>query len=992
MTRKRDPETDRAMQLETLFPPGARVVIRDAEWLVRRTKPTGYGDVELHVTGLSELVRDRDAIFLHPGLDEAVLLDPRRTELVADPSPGYRRTRLYLESLLRRTPPTDTRIHLGHHAAIDASAYQLVPAAQALARTEPRLLLADAVGLGKTIEIGILLSELIRRGRGRRILVVALKSVLEQFQTELWARFTIPLVRLDSEGLTRIARELPSNANPFHHYDRVLVSIDTLKNDAKYARLLEQCRWDAVVIDECQHVAMRGSGSQRAGLAKLLARTTDALLLASATPHDGRPESFASLVELLDPTALPDREHYAKDDIRDLYVRRFKKDVAQGQDRFRERRLLRHEVPASSEEDALYAALHEATFETVRPEAVRPGGRGVLFRTLLLKSLLSSPAALAQTLDARTKRIERRLESTTTPELEAALRRDLDQLSRLRALVPADDAGSKAQALDRLLAELEVHPRSENRVVIFAERLETLRTLHDRLRQSGFSPDQIAIFHGALSDVDQRDLTSRFSAADAPLRVLLASDAAAEGLNLHHECHRLVHYDIPWSLITLEQRNGRIDRFGQRHAPEIHYLLARPDHAEVRGDLRVLEVLLDKERRAHDALGDVQWLLRCFSPEAEEERVGEAIDAGSEGLDALFDLLEAPVPEDDSPLAEANVGFRAEGEGFVAVHPEKGTRTKLFATDLAYLESALFELKDAGLDLRVEPHPELDGLVLHAPEDLERRLRLLPPELRPKKGRAHFKLSADRALVQTSYAKARARHEDRGFPEWQLLWPLHPVLEWVDDRVLAHFARHEAPTARLHRGIPPRAVAALVQGVLSNRASQPVLVDWSAYVVHDGTIEIVPLADFAARVGLEDTLHNDGAKLPTAALEPLRARLVDAAERHLRALRAARGDELRPELKRTQKRLNAWAKSRLAALQAREAELTVNGRALRKDQRARLDRERAEVEHALEAGKHLVTERLSTVDAPYLRLAAFFVGAEVDEAAAKALVTSSRPS
>ena len=160
----------------------------------------------------------------------------------------------------------------------------------------------------------------------------ALKSVLEQFQEELWARFTIPLVRLDSVGLERVRRRIPANHNPFYYFDRAIISIDTLKKDDKYRRFLEQCQWDAVVVDECQHVAVRARAgskqrSQRSKLAELLARTSEALILTSATPHDGKKESFASLMNLLEPTAIAEEQDYGAEDVQGLFVRRFKKDV-----------------------------------------------------------------------------------------------------------------------------------------------------------------------------------------------------------------------------------------------------------------------------------------------------------------------------------------------------------------------------------------------------------------------------------------------------------------------------------------------------------------------------------------------------------------------------------------------------------------------------------------------------------------------------------------
>jgi len=166
------------------FAPGARILVRDAEWLIRRVDSTSTGGQALKVVGISELVQDKESIFLTEIDDKIEVLDPAETKLVQDQSTGYRSSLLYLESLFRQTPPTDDRIYTGHRAAMDAVPYQLDPAIQALQQPRQRILIADSVGLGKTLEAGVLVSELIRRGRGKRILVAAVKSMLTQFQKE----------------------------------------------------------------------------------------------------------------------------------------------------------------------------------------------------------------------------------------------------------------------------------------------------------------------------------------------------------------------------------------------------------------------------------------------------------------------------------------------------------------------------------------------------------------------------------------------------------------------------------------------------------------------------------------------------------------------------------------------------------------------------------------------------------------------------------------
>ena len=385
------------------YAPGMRIIIRDEEWMVRKVEINSLGNKALHCVGITSLVKDRESIFL-TDLEEIQIVNPAEVELVADTSPHYKKTLLYVESQWRQQIPTDVNLHIGHKAAMDTMPYQLEPAKQALQRPRQRILIADAVGLGKTLEAGILMSELIARGKGKRILVVTVKSMMTQFQKEMWNRFTIPLVRLDSNKIQKIRANLPSNYNPFFYYDKTIVSIDTLKRDVEYRTHLENAYWDIIVIDEAQNVAERGDRqAQRSRLAKLLADKSDTMIMLSATPHDGRAKSFASLMNMLDPTAIANPDDYTQDDIQGLCIRRFKKDVKdQVRGTFLERNVSLERCHASAKEEYAYDIFTQMQLEM---DLGKTRGTGQLFKTSLEKSLFSSPAACIKSVEARLKKL-----------------------------------------------------------------------------------------------------------------------------------------------------------------------------------------------------------------------------------------------------------------------------------------------------------------------------------------------------------------------------------------------------------------------------------------------------------------------------------------------------------------------------------------------------------------------------------------------------------
>src|SRR6516165_1046006 len=840
--------------MTNLLAPGARVVIRDAEWLVRKTDRTATGALALHCLGISEIVRDRKAIFLEDVEDNIEALDPIPLRCGSSPTRAPATSLLFIESQLRRVPPTDARAHVGHHAAMDLLPYQLDPALRSLAQPRQRILIADAVGLGKTLEAGILLAELIPRGRARRILVVTVKSMMAQFQKEWWTRFTIPLVRLDSAGIQRVRQRIPTNHNPFHHFDRAIISVDTLKQDSQYRTYVENAWWDVIVIDEAHNVAKRGGGSQRARVAGLLARRSDTLVLLSATPHDGRAESFASLMNMLDPTAIGDPQHYGPEDIRGLFVRRFKAQVKdQIAASFPEREIAVVDAPASPAEEAAFAAFAEMKFRRIDTGA---RSAGELFLTSLEKALLSSPAACLQTVRARL----RRLAGEKGPEAEA----DHAALSAFSILVEAIgvEGFGKYQKLVRLIREDPTlggfgwsGEVPDDRLVIFTERLETLRFLQQNLAKDlRIDTKAIAVLHGdGMSDIDQQELVERFGRLQDPVRILICSDIAAEGINLHFLAHRMVHFDIPWSLMTFQQRNGRIDRYGQERRPQIRYLRTMPATARVRGDVRVLEVLIRKDQQGTENIGDPSAFMGTGDVLEQEEVTADAINRAIDAerfeaeLDARranaeFDPVAALLGGNSDELAEATPLTREINDGVVTNQPT------LFEDDYDYFEAALRRFQDAGQDFQLRFEKSARRIEITPPDDLKQRLAGLPSEALP--GASPLILTTDAGAVQA--ALAQARKEECAWPALQYLWPLHPAVEWVNDKVTAVFRRHEAPVLTLPPGVlRPHEIVFIISGLIPNRRGHPLVHRWfGARFLRRHEDGLEPFDSLLARTGL----------------------------------------------------------------------------------------------------------------------------------------------
>ncbi|WP_250008745.1 helicase-related protein [Actinoplanes sp. M2I2] len=986
------------------FASGMTVLARDEEWLVTEVSQTRDDGTRLVVIGTSPLVRDQTAIFFHhpdgPGrLDRVEPLLAENTRLIRDTSPGFRQSRLFIEALLRKTPLPQGEQRLataGTHLAHDLL-YQREPAKRAFMNLRPRLLIADAVGLGKTLEIGLLLSELIRRGRGDRILVVTPRHILEQFQHELWTRFAIGLVRLDSAGVARMQRKLPAGRNPFDYYQRVIASIDTLKS-ARYREQLRRVQWDAVVMDESHKLISKTALNNQ--LARVLAPTTHAFILASATPHNGDDESFNELISLIEPTAIVDpKKRSTREELKDLYVRRHKMSpdvAAQLGTEWAERAKPQFvDCLATPPEEAVLDELYSTWIAPPQGRAENPPltGKGSrLFPVTLLKAFLSSHEALIETVSNRLKRHES--EPKHANEV-AALQRLAELVGRMN-----DDDSAKLTALVRVLRQVGIGPKSATRVVVFSERRATIDWLYRQLpARLGFIQKDpagqaekgvtgpVRILHGSQSDEAQQRIVKDFALEGSDVRILLTSDIAAEGVNLHRQCHELIHYDIPWSLITIEQRNGRIDRYGQRIPPQIRVLLhqsANPAHA---ADQSVSKKLTEKEDNAHRTLGEAAALMGLRDEEAESTSVEEAFLAGRDIDDVVPDQ-----PTGDDDIFMAGGGFDDDDEASHAnVQPDDTVRPpRLFGSTREFVEDAFAEayqnpaeaigltwLDPADYPDTFEFELNRDGQRL---ADLQRRLNVLPQSYLDERRileRMTLTFSPDVANTRLELARKHSgerpkrrgaatkdqKFAESGWPDMSYLTDQHPVTEWLVDKVLA---RRSADTTQARRLTAPVIAADvttpvfLVNGRYSNKQGKPTVLAWLALhrEPHGMRVDerefVQVLHD--AKVNREMRMRDVGDLTELQALVP---QAVETARTEMRRRLDDEEDKLMAPLIAYERQLYEWEQK----TGARYEQLTLTAVRSRAEQRVR---------HTVTKVKELLDE-LSTAGEPMIRVVGLLV-------------------
>jgi superfamily II DNA or RNA helicase len=576
-------------------------------------------------------------------------------------------------------------------SGIEIEDYQLDPLVRAVQMARANLLIADDVGLGKTIEAGLVVQELIVRNRARTVLIVCPAGLQIHWRDQMRDKFGLTFRIVDSDLMKYLRRSRGIHTNPWSHFPRLITSIDFIKRE-RPLRLFREVvppevtyprRFDILIVDEAHNVAPAGRGryavdSLRTQAVRTLAPHFEHKLFLTATPHNGYQESFSALLELLDNQrfargVLPNRKQ-----LEAVMVRRLKSEFIDwdGTPRFPQRRLEAIEVAYTADEQQVHAWLKEYTRlreAGAQTDTERFAAEFVL--KLLKKRLFSSPAAFAATLakheqtlsgqgagPQRSRRptggiLRRQIaqmeeEYAVDDEYEAAAAGATDTASRLfsplspreRTLLQQMQSWAarataqrdcKTRALIAWLREV-IKPDgrwNDARVIIFTEYRATQNWLHEILVAEGLAAEErLMTLYGGMDSAAREAIKAAFQAHpdQSPVRILLATDAASEGIDLQNHCHRLVHFEIPWNPNRMEQRNGRIDRHGQRFDPHIYHFVGSgyrrrvlDPHAVAPGDLEAdLEFLMQAVRKIDQIREDLGKVGPVIADQVEEAMLG----------------------------------------------------------------------------------------------------------------------------------------------------------------------------------------------------------------------------------------------------------------------------------------------------------------------------------------------------------------------------------
>lgn len=667
----------------------SRILLRGQTWLVR----------EQAILGDRTLLRLEDSE-THETIE--ALCPPDEFLPIPDPAPGFDRRALapfgiwrsHHEALIQATPRgAYAAFHTGR---ISPEPYQFAPLARMLASPRRSILIADDVGLGKTIEAGICLLELIARGAAKRILLVVPPGLIPQWVDEMWEKFGLSFQSIEnSASLDRAQTAVSEGLQPWTYFERVITSVEYLKRREVHAAALAH-PWDVVVVDEAHYLAESGTpanpyATARTRLGPKLRESARSLILLTATPHNGYRHSFRSLLELVEPAdaTLYGQTEAIQRRVGRSMIRRLKPQIVKSApdgsaiSAFPARApVQRVEVTGlSDEERQLFRKVTEYCIGATKAAEGSDEADLVSFAMQIVrKRMLSSRAALQQTVRNRLEalssrqteqppsRAELRELQGDLPLAEAAAERTANRILRSALAREARRRSTEKRQLNeiaKLIDQVSLHPDPKitalvtdldrnvlpipgEKAIIFTEYRDTLTAVRNVLRAHPTLGEGFVELTGGLSPAQRKARIARFHQSDC--RILIATDAASEGLNLQSQCHRLYHVELPWNPNRLEQRNGRIDRHGQTQTPIIRYLF-HPDSPED----RVLDRLVQRIGQMHDDRVSTPDILGIMEGARIEDVLGRVDSAATaevetQSLLRLFDERESEFATQIAPL------------------------------------------------------------------------------------------------------------------------------------------------------------------------------------------------------------------------------------------------------------------------------------------------------------------------------------------------------
>ena len=454
-----------------------------------------------------------------------------------------------------------------------------------------RVLIGDDVGLGKTIEAGLILKELKARNRANSVLFLVPAHLQKKWIRDMERFFDIDLTVADRQWVEAERRRLGEETNIWDQEGQSLVTSMAFLRQDEFQPEIEDAFWDVVIIDEAHKASKRGDSPSKTSLmAERVANRSESLLLLSATPHDGKGDAFRSLISYIDPFLVAENQELTRDVVDRMMIRRGKQTIYDdnGERIFPDRDVQTVTVSMSPAEEELYERVTEYVREIYnRSDQLNEPAVGFAM-ALMQKRLVSSVGAIRETLrrrlqgllepeenglsteasayldgedleDSDRERAEQELERLTVARGDDALQKEIETLRELVALAEDLPVDTKARKVKRYIEQLfEEEP--DEKLLLFTEYRDTLDYLLDLFADEPWA-DEILTIHGDVSKDERERIEDEFNYGQS--RLLLATDAASEGIDLQHKCHIMVNYELPWNPNRLEQRIGRIHRYGQ---------------------------------------------------------------------------------------------------------------------------------------------------------------------------------------------------------------------------------------------------------------------------------------------------------------------------------------------------------------------------------------------------------------------------------------------